>query len=378
MLLGIAVFLRCAAGGETALLQGLRRIPELALTSIIGALATTVGTILLVWSIGERGITAAIVLAAAAGLAAALWFSRRVGSGSSVPSNSQVRELYLGLLSLGIVFMVGILGQHVGAYVVRTAVFRELGADSAGYYHAAWTIGGLYIGMILAAVGTDFYPRLVAAYTDPKRCNAIVNEQVRVSVLLAGPGVLATLTFSSLALSLLYSADFQPAAGTLRWICAGMALRVVTWPLGFVIVAGGRKVALLSVEIGWTVFYVVGSLVLIQKLGLVGAGVAFALSYVLHWALVFPIVRRLTGFSFDAENRRLILLYLGAVVLVTAAFDLGNGRLAVAFGVCVVIASVGYASRQAWNLVESEMVPRRLKRIVERFARYVTRREGGS
>jgi PST family polysaccharide transporter len=371
MVLGAAVFLRCIAWGEGALLQGLRRIRELALTSIVGAVAATVGSIVLVWWVGEAGITAAIVLTAAASLVATLWFSRRVGSGGRAGADTtRLRDLYSSLLTLGVVFMVSALGGHVGAYAVRTTVFRTLGADAAGHYQAAWTIGSLYIGVILAAMTTDYYPRLVAAISDPKRCNAIVNEQVRASLLLAGPGVLATLTFSSPALSLLYSPEFRPAAETLRWIGVGMALRIVTWPLGFMIVASGRKVLMLTVELVWTGFYILCSWMLIERLGLVGAGLAFALSYLLHWAMVFPIARQMTRFAWDPENWRLIVTYLAGIMVVTVAFEASGPLGGVAVGSVAVAASVVYASRQAWTLVGSEVLPQGVKRLARFLAKF--------
>ena len=47
----------------------------------------------------------------------------------------------------------------------------------------------------VADLGTDFYPRLVGAASDDVQCNRLVNEQAHISLLLALPGVLATLTF---------------------------------------------------------------------------------------------------------------------------------------------------------------------------------------
>lgn len=369
VVLGAAVLLRCVAAGEAALLQGLRRIPELALTSIVGAIAATLGSIGLVWWLGEAGIAASIVLTSAAGLAATLWFSTRVRSRIPDLGGAELRGLYSGLLGLGIVFMVSALVQHVGAYVVRTTTYRELGAEAAGHYHAAWTIGSMYLGMILTAMGTDFYPRLVAGFGDPRRCNQIVNEQVYASLLLAGPGVLATLTFSSLALSLLYSSAFEPASATLRWICVGMAMRIVTWPLGYIIVASGRKATLLWVELAWTVFYISMSWVMIKSAGLVGAGVAFALSYVLHWAVVFPIARRLTGFAWSHENWRLIVAYLASIALVAASFEIGGQVAGLLVGSILVLASLAYALRQSWKLVQSEVLPKGIRQWLGQVAR---------
>ena len=73
------------------------------------------------------------------------------------------------------------------AYVVRILIVKHAGVDAAGLYQSAWGLGGLYIGFILQAMGTDFYPRLTAIANDNTECNRLVNEQAHVSLLLAGP-----------------------------------------------------------------------------------------------------------------------------------------------------------------------------------------------
>ena len=99
----------------------------------------------------------------------------------------------------------------------------------------------MYVGFILQAMGTDFYPRLVRAANNNPQCNRLVNEQAHVSLLLAGPGVIATLTFAPLVIALFYTAKFAEAVEILRWICLGIALRVITWPMGFIIVAKNNQ-----------------------------------------------------------------------------------------------------------------------------------------
>ena len=90
-------------------------------------------------------------------------------------------------------------------------------------------------------MGADFYHRLVGVADDHPQCNRLVNEQTQVSLLLAGPGVIATLTFAPLVIMLFYSAQFYEAVEVLRWICLGIALRVITWPIGFIVVAKNRQ-----------------------------------------------------------------------------------------------------------------------------------------
>ena len=62
-------------------------------------------------------------------------------------------------------------------------------------------------------MGADFYPRLTAVADDHKECNRLVNEQAEVGLLLAGPGVIATLTFAPLVIWLFYSSAFRAGRG---------------------------------------------------------------------------------------------------------------------------------------------------------------------
>ena len=127
------------------------------------------------------------------------------------------------------------------AYLIRITLRHRLGIEATGLYQAAWALGGLYVGWILQAMGADFYPRLTASASDNTKCNHLVNEQTRIGLLLAGPGVIATLTFAPVVLVLFYRSNFGPAAELLRWVCLGVLLRVISWPMSFIIVAKGAR-----------------------------------------------------------------------------------------------------------------------------------------
>src|SRR5262249_47494509 len=151
-------------------------------------------------------------------------------------------------LRLGLAFMASGLMTMGMAYAVRIILLRQVGFEATGFYQSAWTLGGLYVGFILQAMGADFYPRLTASATDNPACNRLVNEQAQVGLLLAGPGLLATLTFAPLVITLFYSAKFGAAAGVLRWICLGTILQVITWPMSFIIVAKARQAIFFATE----------------------------------------------------------------------------------------------------------------------------------
>jgi PST family polysaccharide transporter len=214
-------------------------------------------------------------------------------------------------------------------------------------------------------MGTDFYPRLVGAIGDKERANRMVNEQTRVSLLLAGPGVTATLALATPALTVLYSAEFSAATDTLRWICLGMALRVITWPVGYIIVAKNRRAVFFGAELAWTVVNVGLSWICIRHYGLVGAGMAFCGSYVFHGLMVYPIARRLTGFGWSTVNRRTGLLYLAVTALAFAGFSFLSAFWAAALAAALTVVSGVYSARELAKLTNPSDLPSPLRRLVQ-------------
>ena len=54
-----------------------------------------------------------------------------------------------------------------------------------------------------------------------------------------------------------------------------MALRVISWPMGFIIVAKGHRVLIVATEFAWMVVNLLLTWVLVGRYGLTGVGMAF-------------------------------------------------------------------------------------------------------
>ncbi len=358
--LGAAVMLSVVAAGQGALLQGLRRVRELAWLTLVGGVVGTVVGVPLVWRFGVDGVAPTVVAIAGAGCAASWWFARRVRHPApprAAGQGAQAREAW-ALLRLGAVFMGSGLLTAAAAWGVRIIVLRHDGLAAAGVYQAAWTLGGVYTGFILQSLGTDFYPRLVGAMRDPAEGNRLVNEQTQVGLLIALPGVLATITLAPLAIQLLYSAGFDAAVGTLRWICLGMALRVLSWPLGFIVIAQDRQRLYLAIEAAWSVVNLALTWACVQRFGVDGAGMAFCGSYVFHVAVLLPVARHCSGFAWSRDNRRLAAAGVAATAAVFAGFQWLPGSMALAFGLAATAAAVVASARRLLSLAEPQRLPR--------------------
>ncbi len=364
-LLGLALLFRVVSDGWGALLQGLRRISDLARIAVLGGAIGTAAGIALVFAFRERGVAPALVAMTAASLALSWWYGRKLKAPAAAPvPASQVIGEAQALLKLGLAFMASGMLMLGSAYVIRIVIVRRLGLEAAGFYQSAWTIGGLYVGFILQSMGADFYPRLTAVVADRERCNRIVNEQTLVSLLLAGPGVIATMTFAPVVLPLLYSGAFAGAVEVLRWICFGAALKVITWPMGFIIVAEGKRALFFVVEAAYGAVHVGLAAGLVAYAGVEGAGMAFFLSYVAHGCIVYPLVRRISGFRWSAANVRLGLSFLAASGAVIGAYHLLPGWAATAFGTLVCLAAAVHSVRALARLVPPELLPGPARRVL--------------
>jgi enterobacterial common antigen flippase len=209
-------------------------------------------------------------------------------------------------------------------------------------------------------MGADFYPRLVGVATDNAECNRLVNEQAQVSLLLACVGVAATLTFAPLVVALFYSSAFDPAAETLRWICLGMTLRVITWPIGYIIVARNEQILFFLTELAWAIVNVALSWLCIRKFGLRGAGIAFFVSYIFHGLMVYPIAMRLSGFRWDRKTRNIGLFFILAIAIVFVSFLTLPATWAMAIGTVSFLIISATTLRALLRLVAQDRLPTRL------------------
>jgi PST family polysaccharide transporter len=365
--LSAAVLLRCVGGSQGALIQGMRCISDLAKMRVLGALFGIIISVAILYFLREDGIALSLVGIAAVMVVTSWWYTKKLEVHCAAMTISQFRTSATPLLKLGFTFMATGLMALGAAYAVRVFVLRNIGFEAAGLYQSAWALGGVYIGFILDSMGADFYPRLTAVAEDNAACNRIVNEQTQVGLLMAAVGVLATLTFSPLVISLFYSQKFVGAVEVLRWLCLGMTLRVISWPMGFIIVAKGAQLLFFWSELAWTAVYIGLSLVCIAYFGLKGAGIAFFISYIFHVIMIYVIVRNLSEFDWSRENKRMIILLIFCTTMVFCGFYILPPLPATVIGTFAVLVSGVYSFYTLVNLVGHNRLPRSMQQLLLRL-----------
>jgi PST family polysaccharide transporter len=362
-LLSLAVLFGAITAAQVALVQGMRRIADLARLSVLGALFGTIFSVTIVYLLGQEGVVPSLVCVAAMGIATSWWYARKIKVEQVTMTWGEVANEASELLKLGLAMVAGAMLNLLAAYTVRILIRQNVGMAAIGFYQAAWVLGGFYVDFILQAMGADFYPRLTAVANRNSECNRLVNEQTEVGLLLAGPGLLATLTFAPTVISLLYSAQFQPAVGIFRWICLGMMLRVATWPMGFIQLAKGRRHIFLGLQFVASVLQVGLVWFGLKIFGLIGAGIAFFVFFLSHFAIVRWVAGRVSGFCWSTANRR-----LGAAFALLSAAVFGSWyvlprALSMNFGAVVTFCAGIYSLKTLCSFVPMQRFPPAMQKL---------------
>jgi PST family polysaccharide transporter len=369
-LLSFAVLLTDISAAQGALVQGMRRISDLARLSIWGALTGTIFSIPIVYVYGEAGVAPSIIAVAGMAILTSWWYARKIKIENISMTWAQLSAESSELLKLGVVFMASGILLFGSQYFVSIIVLHQLGLQASGLYQAAWALGGLYIGFIVNAMGADFYPRLTGVANDHVECNRLVNEQAEVGFLLAVPGVVGTLVLAPLIISAFYSIKFVPAIEVLRWITLGMGIRVVSWPIGYFLIAKGERAIFFWMEVGTYSLLVLLVWLGVHFLGLKGAGIGFFGMNIAQTVAYFFIIQKLTGFQWSPMNRRMALLFWPLIVAVFASWYFLTAAAVLVIGIAAIGVSSYFCLRMLSTLIPPEALPGPAVAIL-RFLRFL-------
>lgn len=289
---GLGIIASTVSVGQVAVLNGLRRLGDMALVSIAGAVVATLVALVAIWMFKETGVLIAAISLPVASLAASSYFVFRIGLPRVSISRRALFDLAVKLVRPGVVFMVTALVSLVVPLIIRVIITNELGLVETGYFEAAWGISMLYLGFILSAMGADYFPRLSEVSEDPARINLVFNEQIEAVLLLAAPVIAGMLTLAPVVVEILYSSKFTASVSILRWQLLGDIFKVIGWSMSIVLLAQNRQFEFFVVETLWAVSYVAILYLGLGVWGLDAAGIGFFVSYVIYAASLWLILFR--------------------------------------------------------------------------------------
>lgn len=360
ILLSPCVALIALAGGELAILKGVRKLRALAAISVYNVLGALVLTVPLYYFFGDAAIVPSLVLMALVQLLLTIMVSRRL-----YPFHVSFQKAFLdkgwGMIRLGTAFVfAGILGSGADL-IIRSYLNNVSDIATVGFYNSAFMMTMVYAGMIFSAMETDYFPRLSGANNLKFTFNQIINRQIEVTLLLISPLLTFFLLFLPQLILFLYSDKFLPALSMAQVLVLAMYVRAIRLPVEYISLAKGDSKSFLLLEGSYDIFLVALVLLGFWKWGLFGAGLGIAAAGLLNLVCVYGYAYARYGYRLSSSVMRYAALHfsIGLLVFLCVRSEYAWMRWVVASLLCLVSTIVSLRVMKAksglWNALVSKV-----------------------
>jgi PST family polysaccharide transporter len=306
---GVFVWLACSLPAMAAnnlllaIVNGKKEVGIYVLANIIGSFVSLLVIGLAAYNFGLYGtlvaftINPAIVLLSTTALVARKsWFRMYFLWGKM--DRSSVSELS-GFALMGITSAIA---GPITYMLIRDHLTTQLGLPAAGYWQASWKISEIYLMLVTATLSVYYLPRLAEIRT----AHGLKEEIVKVYRFVMPIVVLGALTIYMLRdfiIHFLFTPDFMPMRELFSWQLTGDVIKLGSWVLGYVMLGRAMVKLFIVTEIIFSISFVLLCWVLIDKFGLIGVPVGYAINYCLYWicmtCLVVKEVRRMEAVNLE-------------------------------------------------------------------------------
>lgn len=303
--LGLFAALSIGGGGFLAILQGMSEIKRLSKASLAGGLAGLFGGVPLYYFFGYSGIVPAMILMSLT-IFLFYYISFRRSVQYDRTSTFRLRShapLIKRLLSLGVILMTGTLVGTATNFAINAFVRAFGDIDNVGLYQAGSSLTNQYLGIVFSALAMDYFPRLSAAMKERAKMLTVVNRQSEVVMLIATPLALALIWSTPWVIRQLLTDEFLVIIPLMRWLGLGILLQAAVFPLGYIYIAGDnrRLYVWMEIVIG-NLVWILFSMGLYYRLGLIGLGVSLVARNLLELILAYCVTARFYGFRYDRKS----------------------------------------------------------------------------
>ena len=343
--LSIAVLLQALTNGEYAVLQGTARLKRLSSVTLWGTIVGLSASIPLFYLLRERSILPSIIAYALA-LALFAWLFRNRDYPTAAVNSRETFDMGKGFVKLGIYMTLGNFATILASYAFNAWLNVHAGTEQVGFYQAGYTLINKYTGLILTALGMEYYPRLSQVASSRIRLRAFVSQEINISLAVMAPVVALFILFRELVVWILYTSEFNVILTFVSWGMIGTVLRTLSWCRAFTILAKGDGKTYLWTEVLSAIINLVLNILFYRWWGLTGLGVAFLVSYLLYTLIVAAVYFKIYHLGVTRASIYNTLWTLAVASAVMAAMEMNTLPLAV----ILTLVSIVIAIRQVITL----------------------------
>jgi PST family polysaccharide transporter len=274
--LAASLFLATPAILLTSVVNGRQQIGLYTACTVGAVLAGLAGVSLLTRAGGLDGALLGLALSPALALPVALFVCRgqpwlRLSAFVGAIDRPTARRL------LGFSLMAGVsaFALPTAQTLIRHHLTGAFGAEATGYWEASVRVSLLFQAFVLSSFGVQYLPRL-AARNDAR---GVIEEMRPVAALVALASLAVTVGLylgRHVAVGLMFSKAFAPAADLFFWQLVGDDLRAVAWIFSFVLIARAETRRFIVLELCFYGAWVAATIAFTSQFGFRAASQGYA------------------------------------------------------------------------------------------------------
>lgn len=299
--LSVTLLLNQLSSGQMVLLQGMRQLNYLAKANIAGSVMGLIVSVPIYYFYGVDGIVPTMILSSVFSMVISWYYSSKIVLSKIFITKKDIVLEGKGMLQLGFMLSLTSLMTAGESFIVRSYISNIGSLEDVGLYSAGFAIIGTYVGLIFAAMGTDYFPRLSGVAKDNKEVTKLVNQQSEIGILILAPILTVFLIFINWVVIILYSTKFIAVNEMIHWAALGMYFKVVSWCMGFIFLAKGASKTFFWSELAGNSYLLILNILGYKFFGLEGLGISFLVGYFLVLIQVYFIAKYKYQFYFEVE-----------------------------------------------------------------------------
>lgn len=310
-LLAVVPGLVTMANVEIAINQGLRRFGAVAKGTVTGSILGLVVAIPLVIWLKIESIKWIILFYGISTFVGATLFRAKVTKVTVSPRTAVAEGRRF--VKLGILITISTLITQAASYAFVLYLNDSESTAILGQYQSGYTLVNTYVGVVLAGIWMEYYPRLASIAHSPRRTEVAVTHEILIVLRLLTPILIVFILCAKWIIWLVYSPEFETVLPYVRIAAVGVILRSVSWCLCFVILAAGDGKTYLVTE---TLSAIIGLGVNIAGYYLAGF-TGLGLSYIV-WYGAYTVITAVVARRRGVRLRRVAIFVALGALLITA------------------------------------------------------------
>jgi PST family polysaccharide transporter len=179
----------------------------------------------------------------------------------------------------------------VSQILIRDHLGATFGWDAAGRWEALMRISSLYLMLVTTPLTVYYLPRLSEIRHNSELRQEISRGYVYI-LPVAAIGALTIYLLRDWIVLTMFTSAFAPMRELFAWQMLGDTAKIGSWLLAYTLIGRAMTKTFIFTEISFSVSWVCLVLLMTEQFGEQGTQIAYFVSYVAHWLVMFVLVKR--------------------------------------------------------------------------------------